>query len=49
MRLRRFWKARTEKASGSGKLPNENEVTSTQSPSDLSSHTPGMRIGKWSL
>ena len=38
--------ARTLKASGSGKVPNENAVTSTKSPSVLSSHRPGIRMGK---
>ena len=38
-----------EKASGSGKVPKEKAVTSRKSVQFLSSHRPGIRIGKWSL
>ena len=38
--------ARSENASGSGNVPDEKAVTSTKSVQRLSSHKPGIRIGK---
>ncbi len=37
---------RSEKASGSGNVPVENDVTSTKSGQCFSSQMPGIRIGK---
>ena len=49
MRWWRWAQARAEKAMGSGNVPAMKAPTSTQSGHSFSSHTPGMRMGKWSL